>query len=217
LQTLTEALARIDAPMGMFDETVVHNLFRDRGTGAQRALVHRAAVTGEILRLRPGLYCLAEPWRRNAVHPFALASVLLAPSHISVESALRHHGLIPEAVRETASVTPLRSRRFDTPLGRFSFATVPCDDPRAGVRAEEVAPGLWAFIATPLRAIADLVYLRPEIDFNVQGTAFISDSLRIEMEDLLPMDEEDVEEIAANLRSRRAVAFIQGLFRELGK
>ncbi len=208
-------MARLAPPMGVFDETVVHNLFPDRSVGARRALVHRAVSTGEVIRIKPGLYCIVEPWRRSRLHPFSLASVLLSPSHVSLESALWHHGLIPEAVRSVGSVTTLRSRSFDTPIGHFTFRTVPSRNPRAGVRAEEIDRDVWAFIATPMRAIADLVYLRPEVDFESGGLSFLTDSLRIELEDLLPVQVADADQIAKSLRSRRAVTFLKGLVGEL--
>ena len=123
---------------------------------------------------------------------------------------------MPEAVREVASVTPLRARAFRTPVGSFTYLRVPARDPRAGVRATEVARNLWAFIANPLRAIADLVYLRRGVDYDKNGLTFLTDSLRLELDELQPVHEADVEEIAISLKSRRAVAYVRGLQRELG-
>jgi hypothetical protein len=216
MHSLTEEVWKLSPPMGVFDETVVCNLFPDKTAGARKALVHRAVSSGEVLRLKPGLYCLPEPWRRDSLHPFALASVLLSPSHVSLETALWHHGLIPEAVREVASVTPLRARTFQTPVGSFTYRTVPTRDARAGVRATEVARNIWAFIATPLRAVADLVYLRRGVNYEKDGLAFLTDSLRIELEDLQPVHDADVDEIASSVKNKRTVAYLHGLQRELG-
>jgi hypothetical protein len=101
-------------------------------------------------------------YRKTDPHPYVVASLLHAPSHISLETALSHHGLIPEEVYQTASVTAARGRAFDTPIGRFTFQHVPARDPRAGVRAVKLGFDTWAFVASPLRAIADIVYLRPQ-------------------------------------------------------
>ncbi len=216
MHTLTEDAWKLNPPLGVFDETVVCNLFPRHSPGARKALVHRAVSSGEVLRLKPGLYCLSDPWRRGSPHPFVLASVMLSPSHVSLETALWHHGLIPEAVREVASVTGLRSRRFHTPLGRFSYHTVPCLNPRAGVRAVEISDGVWAFVATPLRAIADLIYLRRDVSYGKDGLSFLTDSLRIELEDLGPIPARDIEDVIGALRNRRTVAYITSLARELG-
>lgn len=53
-----------------------------------------------------------------------------------------------------------RSRVYETPIGRFTFQRVLARNPRAGVEAVNVGQDAWAFVASALRAIADLVYLR---------------------------------------------------------
>ena len=95
MQTLTEKVFKLAPPGGVFDETVIGNLFPDSSNGARALLVHRACQAGEILRLSPGHFVLSPPFRKSEPHPFVLAGILHAPSHISLESALAHHGLIP--------------------------------------------------------------------------------------------------------------------------
>ena len=51
MRSLTEEVWKLSPPMGVFDETVVCNLFSDRTAGARKALVHRAVARGEVLRL----------------------------------------------------------------------------------------------------------------------------------------------------------------------
>jgi len=216
MKTLTQAVYRLSPPGGLFDETVVVNLFADRSEGARRALVHRAVSSGEVLRIKPGLYCLAELFRRSHPHPFVVAAALHAPSHVSLESALRHHALIPEAVHEVSSVTIGRSRRFSTPLGVYAFQRVPATYPRAGVKALEVEPGAWAFVAGPLRAVADLVYLRREVSWRRDGIGFLTRSMRIERDDLAAISWGEFSEIHESLRNRRVRAYLDGMRRELG-
>ena len=174
-------------------------------------VVHRACQAGEILRLKPGLFALGPPYRKSEPHPFVVAGVLHAPSHISLESALAHHGLIPEAVYQVSSVTVGRSREFSTPLGVFSFRRVPAHAPRAGVEAVAVARNAWAFIASPLRAIADAIYLNQEITWNRNGLGYLTESLRIEEDDLRSLSFEALDEILESIRSRRVRAYLEGL------
>lgn len=154
---------------------------------------------------------LAPPYRKTEPHPFVLAASLHAPSHVSLESALAYHGLIPEAVYQVASVTVARSREFTTRLGVFSFHRVPTLSPRAGVEALVVARNAWAFVATPLRAIADLVYLNKEISWKRNGMNYLTESLRIEEDDLRDMSFDRLDEILESFRSRRVRAYLQGL------
>jgi hypothetical protein len=211
MQNLTKKVFKLAPPGGLFDETLIHNLFPDSSDGARALLVHRACQAGEILRLNPGLFVLSPPYRKSEPHPFVLAGMLHAPSHISLESALAHHGLIPEAVYQVSSVTLGRSREFPTPLGVFNFRRVPARAPRAGVEAVEVARNAWAFIAEPLRAIADAVYLDKDITWGRNGLGYLTESLRIEEDDLGELSFEALDEILDSIRSRRVRAYIEGL------
>jgi len=211
MQRLTERVFKLAPPGGLFDETVICNLFPDSSDGARALLVHRACHAGEVLRLKPGLFVLSPPYRKSEPHPFAVAAVLHAPSHISLESALSYHGLIPEAVYQVSSVTVRRSREFSTPLGVFSFRRVPARAPRAGIEAVAVARHGWAFVASPLRAIADAVYLNKEITWKGNGLAYLTESLRIEEDDLRSISFEALDEILNSIRSRRVQAYLEGL------
>ena len=215
MQTLTEKVFRLGPPGGIFDSTVVINLLPDATQGARKLLVNRALSHNEIIRLKPGFYCLSPDLRRTHPHPFVVAALLLSPSHVSLESALSYHGLIPEAVFQVASVTAHRSRVFTTPMGRFEFHRVPCNEPKAGVRAEKLDADSWAFVASPLRAIADLVYLRKYVSWNRGGLLFITDSMRIDETDLRHLSFAGFDDIWRSFRNRRTREYLAGLRKEL--
>jgi hypothetical protein len=217
MQTLTEKVYKLAPPGGIFDETVVRNLFPTLSAGARKVLVYRAVKKSEVLRLRPGIYCLAEEYRKSAPHPFIVAGVLHSPSHISLESALAYHGLIPEAVYQVTSVTARRSRVFKTALGVFSFERVPARIPRAGVKAVRVGREGWAFVASPLRAIADLVYLRKSVFWSRDGFDFLTSSLRIEEEDLVKIPLKDYGEVHESIRNKRTREYLAGLREALAR
>ena len=215
MQTMTEKVFLLSPPGGLFDETVIRNLLPDRSEAARKVLVHRAVSAGEIIRLRPGLFLLAPEFQKTHPHPFVVAAMLHSPSHVSLESALSHHGLIPEAVFQVSSVTSARSRTFHTPVGVFSFVRVPASDPTAGVRALKVDGRSWAFVATPLRAIADLIYTRRDVTWAKDGLAFLTESMRIERDDLEKISFESLDEVCESLRGRRTTDYLRGLYREL--
>ncbi len=217
MQPLTEKALLLSPPGGFFEMTAVRNFYPDLSEGARKLLVHRAVSSGEVLRLKPGLFLLRAEFRKSSPHPFVVAALLHAPSHISLETALSHHGLIPEAVHQVASVTAARSRAFDTPVGRFTFQRVPALDPRAGVQTVKLGQDAWAFIASPLRAIADLVYFRPSVSWAKDGLGFLTDSLRMEEEDLGRVDCSSCEEIMESLRSPRVQEYLHGLRKELSR
>ena len=120
----------------------------------------RWTKAGRLYQLRRGLYVLAPPYQKAPPHPFAVANQMVRGSYVSCQSALAHHGLIPEAVPAVTSVATGRPGRWDTPLGRYEFRHI-----RAGLlwgyRRVELGSGQGAFVATPEKALLDLVYLRP--------------------------------------------------------
>ncbi|MFO7767589.1 MAG: hypothetical protein R6W82_01305 [bacterium] len=132
----------------------------DRDPGDVRRQLSRWKDAGKVIQLRRNLYVLAEPWRKIRPHPFLLANAIQSPSYVSLQSALDHHGLIPEAVPVTTSVTTARPTTYDTPLGRFTYRHVR-EEVFFGYRTERVQQDQQAFVADAAKALLDLVYLTP--------------------------------------------------------
>jgi predicted transcriptional regulator of viral defense system len=120
----------------------------------------RWVEAGKVLRLRRGVYVLARPHRKADPHPFLLANALRANSYVSLQSALAHHGMIPEHVPVVTSVTTSRPESLETGMGAFSFRHLRPPHFFGYVR-EEVSSRQAAFVATPEKALLDLVYLTP--------------------------------------------------------
>ena len=127
---------------------------------------------------------------------------------------MAYHGLIPEAVYQVASATTRRRQVFETPLGVFSYHCVPCKMPMAGVETIKLEHSFWAFVATPLRAIADLLYLNRTITWQKDGLGFLLDSLRIEEEDLQDISFQHYDAIMEAFRNRRVRHFLEQLQKE---
>ena len=214
MKTLTQAVFKLAPPGGIFNDTVLSNLFPDRTRGARELLINRAFKAGEILRLKRGTYVLAPEFRKTEPPPWTVAGLLLSPSHVSLETALAYYGLIPEAVYQVASVSTQRSRTFNTPLGVFTYHCVPTTDPKAGVQAVSTPAPFWAFVATPLRAIADMVYLNRAVTWSGDGPDYLLESLRIEEQDLRDLSFDRCAEITEAFRSQRVKAFLQGMRKE---
>jgi len=125
-----------------------------------RRQLSRWVNAGRLYRLRRGLYALAPPYQKVKPHPFLVANRLVLGSCVSLQSALAHHGLIPEVVPVTTSVTSARPGRWQTPLGVFDYRHVKTDL-LFGYRLTALAGGQDGFVATPEKALLDLIYLQP--------------------------------------------------------
>jgi hypothetical protein len=128
-----------------------------------RRQLSRWTASGRLYQLRRGLYALAPPYQKVKPHPFLIANRMVRASYVSLHSALAYYGLIPEYVPVVTGVTTERPARWDTPLGSYAFRHIKPELFR-GYRLVEVSPGQEAFLASPEKALLDLVYLQPGAD-----------------------------------------------------
>jgi len=119
---------------------------------AARFLVHRYAKRGVFLKLRNGLYCLAD----QPPLELAVANRLYEPSYISFELALSHYSLIPEAAYVITSATT-RPTRVVTSLGKtFEYHRL---KKSVFTGYEPVKIGTeTVLMATPEKAMVDTLY-----------------------------------------------------------
>lgn len=138
----------------------------DEPAGQVQARLSRWVRQGKLVQLRRGRYLLPERYRREEASVFYVANYLYRPSYVSLETALEHYGLIPEAVGVTLSVSPLHGREWHTPMGIFRYRSIRDDRfwgyqeerlTRAGDRGRQ---GRF-LIAHLEKAILDLFYLEP--------------------------------------------------------
>ncbi|MFW2853862.1 type IV toxin-antitoxin system AbiEi family antitoxin domain-containing protein [Sphingomonas sp. TX0543] len=181
------------------------------GDARRYGLVNRALKDGSLLRVKRGTYVLGKRYRSATVHPFAVAQGLVPGSYVSFESALAHHGWIPEAVFETASVSPRRKTfRFETPdFGGFSFHPLAIKDYQFLTGVDRIVMGkLTAFVAQPLRALLDLVALRKE---QWAGTEWLTRGMRIDDEMLFGLRRKDFAKLRPVYKHKAVNGFLASL------
>ncbi|MCX7723165.1 MAG: hypothetical protein N2379_08945 [Verrucomicrobiae bacterium] len=169
----------------------------------------RWVKAGRLLQLRRGWYMLAEPYRKVQPHPFLVANRLKKASYVSLQSALAEYGLIPEHVPVVTSVTTGRPEEVRTPLGTFLYRHV-APAWFWGYVQGDLAGGQTAFIATPEKALLDLIHLTPGAD----SSAFLEE---LRLQNLGKLNPEVLKQLAVRSGSpkvRRAVARILWLVKE---
>ncbi|WP_439424119.1 type IV toxin-antitoxin system AbiEi family antitoxin domain-containing protein [Segatella copri] len=83
--------------------SAIASLFTNIEAGNQK--VRSLEAAHKIIRLKKGLYVVAPNVSRVALSTELIANHLYAPSYVSMQTALRYYGLIPEAVYTTQSMT----------------------------------------------------------------------------------------------------------------
>ncbi len=120
--------------------------------------IYQLAKQGIIQPIKKGLYVVGPALNLDRKpEPFLLANHILGPSYVSVETALSYHGLIPERVYEIASMTTQAPRKFNTPLGTFTYTRLPLPYYAFGIRSEKLADDQYAMVASPEKALCDKI------------------------------------------------------------
>ncbi len=215
MQTLTEQLIHSSLKNRIISDQQLARMLS--GSPQRRhSLVNRALKANELYRLKRGRYLLPEHFRDYPPHPFALAQVFVPDSYVSFETALAHHGWIPEAVYTTSCVTPgTKSLDFSHErYGHYSFHPLAI---HTGcflelVRRVEITHQSM-LVAEPIRALMDLVCLR-KVEW--QGLEWLTEGLRIDEEYLRSITSADVRTLTETYKQKRVKNFIKSLSRELG-
>ena len=125
-----------------------------------RRQLSRWVSAGKLKQMRRGLYTLTAPYQQIPPHPFLIANFLMLGSYVSTQSALAYHGLIPEYVAQTWSVTTARPAQWG---GEFHFQHIAMPL-FFGYQRMDLPQQQSAFVATPEKAILDLAHLTPHAD-----------------------------------------------------
>ena len=174
-----------------------------------RRQLSRWTTSGKIYQLRRGLYTLAPPYQKVIPHPYQVANRLQPGSYISLQSALDYYGMIPESVPTVTSVTTSRPLTVNTPLGSFAFRHIQVNWFH-GYSQVALGGNQRAFIASPEKALLDLVYLQTGGDLY----AYLN-SLRLQaMDQLAPEKLQGLAEMSQKPKLLRAVEVILSLARE---
>lgn len=139
----------------------------------------------QIIRVRKGLYIFGVIWERKPVIPEMLANLVYGPSMISLDYALAWYGLIPERVETITSITTGRSRRFETPLGRYSYKQLSDNRFSYGASIQKADSGNW-LITEPLKALADKAWTDKRFQpvSSASYEAYFFEDLRVDEETL---------------------------------
>lgn len=123
--------------------------------------------SGELIRLKKGMYVISPEVSGRLLSMELIANHLYGPSYVSMESALRYYGLIPESVYTLQSITTKHSREFKNSLGKFEYIQCAKKYYPIGIR-QEVKDDAVFLIASPEKALCDLIINTPNLNLRYQ-------------------------------------------------
>ena len=203
---LDQRLAQFqDVPVG--HDTVV-SLLRDYKRPNDK--ISTWLADKKLIPIKRGLYVVSPALTGGVISLPLVANALYGPSYVSLEFALSHHGLIPEAVHQVTSVTIRRGKTYDTVLGRFSYQTLPRKVYPIGVHSVKTDMGHFHLMASPEKALCDMLMLTPNLSVHSVGslkTLFELD-WRIDLDMVMKFDRALVRQIAGAGYKARALGYL---------
>jgi len=143
------------------DYSVLRSLFSDYSFPQNK--IANLEREGKIIRLKRGQYIVSDKISRELISPELIANHIYGPSYVSMESALRFYGLIPEQVFSVRSMTTNRSRRFTNSIGIFEYITVNERYYSIGIKQQIVEERYTFLIASPEKALCDMITATPRL------------------------------------------------------
>ena len=165
---------------------------------------------GKLIRLKKGIYVVSPDVTGELLSVELIANHLYGPSYVSMESALRYYGLIPEKVFIVRSATTNRSRKFGNSIASFQYVSVREDYYSIGINQKMVDNKYTFLIASPEKALCDLIVTTPHINFqSVKAVeTYLEDYLRLDMPAFLAMDKGIIEQCTATGKKKKALELI---------
>ena len=152
-------------PLPYFSKTSLCQLAKQLGLADSTVdtYITRFLKYKEIIQLKKGLYISADFLDKSRSHisySFYLANILRTPSYVSSWSALQFYNLTTEAIHGIISVTPKVTRNYTTKAGNFSYQSIKekLFSDFSLVRGD--AGTFDFFIASPAKALFDLLYFK---------------------------------------------------------
>ena len=170
-----------------FSSSAAVSLFPEMKAGKHK--VCNLEASGQIIRLKRGLYVVNPNVSKVALSTELIANHLYAPSYVSMQTALRYYGLIPEEVYTTQSMTLKHTRSFNTPIGRFVYQNIAREAFSIGITS--INRQTYAFLmATPEKALCDMIANSTQVNLRYLSDVerYLEEDIRMELEDFRNMD-----------------------------
>ncbi|MBI2335146.1 MAG: hypothetical protein HYU97_00065 [Deltaproteobacteria bacterium] len=201
---------------GEFDYSLAANALIRAGYAAPAKKIHDLMKAGVLVGVKKGLYVLSKDYIPTPICKEALANLIYGPSCISLEYALAYYGLIPERVEVVTSVTPKRDKRFETPLGVFTYRYLAKKKYPEGINLIWVDPQHPVLMASAEKALCDYVLCNKisHLESSVDAQKFLVEDLRMNPENLKHFDLVALHRLNRNYKSKgidTILAFLEGI------
>jgi hypothetical protein len=168
--------------------------------------VKRLEHAGDIIRLKRGLYAVSPKISRTLLSEGLIANHIYGPSYVSMQSALRYYGLIPEAVYRTTSMTTGTARSYENSIGIFQYTHSEPPYYNIGVVSAQ-EDGISYLIASPEKALCDQMIFTSRLNLRYldETLRYLEEDLRLDMDQFYNFDIEILQQCASVCRKKAMI------------
>ena len=161
---------------------------------------------GRIIRLKRGMYVVNPNESGKLLSLGLIGNLLYGPSYVSMLTALREYGLIPERVEVIESMTTHLTVSFENPVGTFEYHHCAKDYYSIGITQREEEEVTY-LIATPEKALCDYIVCTPRLPLRfIKDTyIFLEEDLRLDMDAFMEMNVDIFRQCAAVSKKQQAI------------
>lgn len=195
------------------DYGVLESLLADYKSPRQKII--ELEKENAIIRLKRGMYVVSPTVSGEILSVELIANHLYGPSYVSMESALRYYGLIPERTYNVSSMTIKRTRKFDNSIARFEYTYCPSNYYAIGIN-QITKENYSLLIASPEKALCDVIIYTPQLRLRYMKAlqTYFTDDLRLDMDEFYKMNITVFEECAAHNKKSEDLNNIIKLLRQ---
>jgi len=174
-------------------------------TSANRKVANLEKL-GRIIRLKRGMYVVNPNESGKLLSLGLIGNLLYGPSYVSMLTALREYGLIPERVEVIESMTTHLTVSFENPVGTFEYHHCAKDYYSIGITQREEEEVTY-LIATPEKALCDYIVCTPRLPLRfIKDTyIFLEEDLRLDMDAFMKMNVDIFRQCAAVSKKQQAI------------
>lgn len=184
-----------------FMVSVLESVFPSKKAIVSKA--NRLEDSNEIIRLKRGLYVVAPEVSGKRLNEFLIANHIYGPSYVSMQTALRYYGLIPERVYEIMSMTTGLHKTFTNNIAVFSYIHCPAAYYNIGIDLRE-ENDVHYMIASPEKALCDMLIYTSNLNLRYMGelVSFLENNIRFDMDSLSDFNIDLIRKIRDNGRKK---------------
>jgi len=172
--------------------------------------IRQLIATGILERVTNGLYIAGSRLGVERPHPFLLANQILGPSYVSIESALSYHGIIPERVYTTTSMTIKPAREYRTTSGNFTYTLAPLPYYAYGIQSVRLSSAQTVMLASPAKALLDKIVTTAGVQFRSPANvvSYLEKNLRADVDKLRELDWSAVQTWLADAPKKKTLSLL---------